>query len=62
MTTAVTVDAHAGWDVEVSKEKLNMHGDWEFDSKVVVKANTKETLYIHSHLRLSEVRELSRSV
>ena len=57
MTTAIVVDAHAGWDVEVSKEKLNLHGDWEFESKMVVKANTKETIYIHSHLRLSQVTE-----
>ena len=61
MTTAITVDAHAGWDVEVTKEKLNGHGDWEFDSKVTVKAYTKEVIYIHSHLRLAEVREVNRS-
>ena len=58
MTTAITVDAHAGWDVEVTTEKLNAHGDWEFNSKVVVKANTKETVYIHSHLQITSVKEL----
>jgi hypothetical protein len=60
MTTAITIDAHAGWDVDVCKEKLNLHGDWEFDSKVTIKAFTKEIIYIHSHLRLSQIVELRK--
>lgn len=60
MTTAITVDAHAGWDVEVSTEKLNGHGDWEFNSKMIVKAHTKEIIYIHSHLKITEVREVKQ--
>ncbi len=60
MTTAITIDAHAGWDVEVTTERLNAHGDWEFNSKVVVKANTKETHYVHSHLRISGITEVRK--
>ncbi len=60
MTTAITVDAHAGWDVEVVTEKLNAQGDWEFNSKILVKAQSKEIIYIHSHLQISLIKELRK--
>jgi len=58
MTTAVTVNAHAGWDVEV--ELLILDAEKKVtDTRVqVVPKNTEQTFYIHSHMMLGRVKEL----
>jgi len=61
MTTAITIDAHAGWDVTIRFETLNAHGDWEFRNEQRVPAFQKEIVYIHSHLRISEIREVPKT-
>ncbi len=63
MTTKITVDAHAGWDVRVLKidyDPDNAGGseDVVVDS-VLVEAGTKEDFYIHQGRKLTviEVRK-----
>lgn len=58
MTTAITVDAHAGWDVEVKIQDLDTDGNVVTERVQVVPKNTKETIYIHSHRQLGSVKEL----
>lgn len=54
MTTAVTVDAHAGWPVKVSKEQKNAaSGEWEAAGEETVAANTQRTIHIHSSMRVT---------
>lgn len=57
MTTAVTVDAHAGWPVEVEQIQLGADGKPNASTKLVVPANSKMTFYAHSTMEL-HVREL----
>ena len=56
MTTKVTVDAHAGWDVEVVEEVKTVEGVQE--RTTVVAKNTVKDFYIHSGLALKSVKEL----
>lgn len=56
MTTKVTVDAHAGWDVKV---KFFHPKTSESQGEQIVKANTTETVYVHSTRRV-EVEEMER--
>lgn len=58
MTTAITIDAHAGWDVEVVIQDLDSDGNLVTEQIKVVPKHTKETVYIHSHRQLSFVKEL----
>jgi hypothetical protein len=58
MTTAIIVDAHAGWDVEVQIQTLSEDGSVTSERVQVVKAFTKETFYIHSHMQIGQVKEL----
>lgn len=58
MTTAIVVDAHAGWDVEVAIQSLDENGQVSSERVQVVKAFTKETIYIHSHMQIGRVKEL----
>lgn len=53
MTTKVTVDAHAGWDVEVTTVQLPARTE----SKDVVPANTVRDFYVYSNAEL-HVKEL----
>jgi hypothetical protein len=57
MTTKVTVDAHAGWPVEV--KTVNVNGDGSIsETAVVVPPHTERDFYIHSHMYISTVREM----
>ena len=57
MTTKVTVDAHAGWPVRVTKVQLNQDGTRAAVSSETVPSNTKQDFYVHSHLEL-EIKEM----
>jgi hypothetical protein len=61
MTTKVTVDAHAGWDVAVVVEELNVAGDIVSSSVQIVPKNTAVDFYIHSHKQLGKVSEIKPS-
>ena len=63
MTTSVTIDAHAGWDVEVTTEDLDSNGVIVPESKktFVVTKNTKHTAYVHSYLQISSIKELKEA-
>lgn len=52
MTTKVTVDAHAGWPVKVTKISYDATGETG-RSDEVVPANTEQTFYVHSNLRIA---------
>lgn len=58
MTTAITIDAHAGWDVEVVIQDLDSDGNLITEQIKVVPKHTKETVYIHSHRQIGSVKEL----
>lgn len=58
MTTRITIDAHAGWDVEVELEQLNAEGEVTSRTKQVVSKYTIRDIYVHSHLRVSGITEL----
>lgn len=58
MTTKVTVDAHAGWPVEVSQIQTDGNGNASSEPIVsVVMPNTTVDFYIHSHMEI-KLREL----
>ena len=57
MTTKVTVDAHAGWPVEVTRVQLDAEGKPAGEPVDVVPAKTTRDLYVHSLLEL-RVKEL----
>ena len=61
MTTAITVDAHAGWDIEVQKVTLNNEGAVATTVVEVVPKFTKVTFYIHSHMQIGCIKELKGS-
>lgn len=54
MTTAVTVDAHAGWPVEVISV-MDASGPIQ---REVVPANTQKVFYLHGNFQIVSVREL----
>ncbi|SKB32314.1 hypothetical protein [Sphingopyxis flava] len=59
MTTKVTVDAHAGWPVEVTAR----YGEPDQPKSVsvhIVEAGSAQDFYIHSGLEILNVRELKR--
>lgn len=56
MTTAVKIDAHAGWPVQVVVES-GEPGQPKHVEVVTIEANTERTIYIHSGLRLLSVAE-----
>lgn len=59
MTTKVTVDAHAGWPVEVTLR--DGEPDYPKSARVVVvDPGTKTDFYVHSGLEIIGVRELKR--
>ena len=58
MTTRVTVDAHAGWDVEV--EIYYLRADYQEQRKEVVPKNTTKDFFIHSGMWLGKVVELNQ--
>jgi hypothetical protein len=59
MTTKVTIDAHAGWPVEVTIRE----GEPDYPKTVriaVVEPGTQTDFYIHSGLEIVGVREMKR--
>ena len=59
MTTRITVDAHAGWPVQV----VGIYGEPNYPKEIrteVVEPNTKKDFYIHSGFRIISVEELPR--
>ncbi len=56
MTTKVTVDAHAGWDVEVVVEDIVPEGTRQ--ETIVVEKHTVRDFYLTSHRKLTSVTEL----
>ena len=60
MTTKVTVDAHAGWDIEVVKLVISSEGIADMQIETVAK-NTVKDFYIHSHLQLGSIKELKQA-
>lgn len=60
MTTRVTVDAHAGWDIEV----VTLNGEPNYPKTAtvhIVKANEKHDFYIHSGMTILSIKELPRT-
>lgn len=57
MTTKVTVDAHAGWPVDVTKVQLNSDGSVASETTETVPPNTVVDFYVHSHMEL-HVKEM----
>lgn len=57
MTTKVTVDAHAGWPVKVTKVQLDSDGNKAGESEEIVAPNTQRDFHVHSHLEL-HIKEL----
>jgi hypothetical protein len=59
MTTSLTVNAHAGWDIEVKvAEKTNL--GWNV-REVIVPKNTEQVFYIHSTMDIWGIKELPTS-
>ena len=59
MTTAVTIDAHAGWPVEVEIRRGEPGTPDVFETKIVA-PDTKETVYLHSGCSIAGIKELPR--
>lgn len=59
MTTKVTVDAHAGWAVEVTTIDLNFDAT-KHETKSTVLPNTKQDFYVHSHREL-HIKEMPQA-
>lgn len=68
MTTAVTIDAHAGWDVEVTTKTevpvpagLERMGPVEYnEATFIVKAGQKHTEYVWAGKTISNIREIPK--
>lgn len=59
MTTKVTVDAHAGWDIEVVVARGEYNEIRVLETEVVP-AGTVREFYIHSGMRLVLVEEIRK--
>ncbi|SKB62412.1 hypothetical protein [Sphingopyxis flava] len=60
MTTRVTIDAHAGWPVEVTLREGEP--DYPKSAKVViVRPGGQQDFYIHSGLEILGIREMKRA-
>jgi hypothetical protein len=58
MTTKVTVDAHAGWPVQVTQISLDTEGNPAgHETKTTVPPNTVQDFYIHSTMKI-ECKEM----
>jgi len=58
MTTKITVDAHAGWDVAVKVAEKQDDGLWAVREEIVPKF-TQRDFYVHSHMDIWGIREVS---
>lgn len=61
MTTKVTIDAHAGWPVEVTFVQLDARGYPGEPRTEIVPPNTVRDFYVHSHLEL-HVKEMPNTL
>lgn len=52
MTTKVTVDAHAGWPVRVTRITYDSTGETGRADEVV-RPNTTQDFYVHSNMRIA---------
>jgi hypothetical protein len=59
MTTKVTVDAHAGWPVQVEQRK-GEPGTPDVFVTEIVEPNTTKDFYIHSGMDIVGIKELPR--
>ena len=59
MTTAVTIDAHASWPVEV-EVRTGEPGTPDVFKTEIVEPNTKRTIYLHSGCSIIGIKELPR--
>jgi hypothetical protein len=60
MTTSVTIDAHAGWPVEVKTESIDTAtGNVTVGTKIV-DPGTQQTFYIYTNHNIVSIRELDR--
>lgn len=59
MTTKVTVDAHAGWPVQVTTIQLGSDGQPRMEDKRTVAPNTTQEFYVHSHAEI-HIKEMPR--
>jgi hypothetical protein len=59
MTTKVTVDAHAGWPVQVDIRK-GESGTPDVFETATVEPNTVRDFYIHSGMSIVGIKELPR--
>lgn len=59
MTTKITVDAHAGWDVKITRLDIDEDNQVVDRNDYVVPANTVHDEYIHSNRQviITEVRK-----
>lgn len=53
MTTKVTVDAHAGWPVKVTKTENDNAGNTTHVTEEVVPPNEVRDFYVHSHMKIA---------
>lgn len=60
MTTKVTIDAHAGWPVEITVRRGEPDRPKEAEV-FVIEPGAKADFHIHSGLEILSVRELKRS-
>jgi len=57
MTTKVTVDAHAGWDIEV-KTVFGEQSQEKVEKIVIVPRKTVQDFYIHSGMYIASIKEI----
>lgn len=59
MTTKVTIDAHAGWDVKV--EVITWSAEGDVTREEIVPKHTIKDFYIHSGMKLGKIEEVQIS-
>lgn len=57
MTTAIKVDAHAGWPVRVITLASSGPGEW-VARETIVPAHTEQTFYVHSGMCIHRIEEV----
>lgn len=59
MTTKVTVDAHAGWPVQVISQQLGQDGKPAGEPReTIVPPHTTQDFYVHGHMEITSVKEM----
>ncbi len=59
MTSKITVDAHAGWDILVTTIRWEPAYPKTVETEVV-EAHTKRDFYLHSGLRIVNIEEIPK--